>query len=75
MARSRSDEQIGRDDRRHTKVQNNLFELIKGSDIGVTVYNFAKVDSTPGKPPSKPIGKRIPGFLHRHVTDYAEHFS
>ncbi|GAS89385.1 hypothetical protein [Mycolicibacterium brisbanense] len=53
---------------------NKLFELIKGSNIGVMVYNSAEVNSTPWETIIKAYRQENPGFTASHVPDYADHF-
>lgn len=53
---------------------NKLFELIRGSSVGVMVYNAAEINSTPWETIVKTYRLRHPDFAASYVTDYAQHF-
>jgi len=53
---------------------NKLFELIKGSNVGVMIYNSAEINSTPWESVIKTYRHEHPTFAASHVQDYANHF-
>ncbi|WP_131813376.1 hypothetical protein [Mycobacterium kubicae] len=53
---------------------NKLFELIKGSNIGIMIYNSAEINSTPWETVIKTYRHEHPTFSASHVQDYANHF-
>lgn len=53
---------------------NKLFELIKGSNIGVMVYNNMSLNGTPWETIIKAYRKDNQGFSSSQVSDYLEHF-
>jgi hypothetical protein len=53
---------------------NKLFELIRGSNVGVMVYNAAEINSTPWETVIKAYRVDNPNFSAASVTEYADHF-
>lgn len=53
---------------------NKLFELIKGSNVGVMIYNSAEINSTPWESVIKTYRHEHGAFTASHVQDYANHF-
>jgi hypothetical protein len=53
---------------------NKLFELIKGSNIGVMVYSDADLNGTPWETIIKTYRRDNPTFTASHVEDYFDHF-
>jgi len=53
---------------------NKLFELIKGSNIGIMIYSSAEINSTPWETIIKSYRQENPGFTASHVSDYTDHF-
>ncbi|HCS56737.1 MAG TPA: hypothetical protein DIW80_05320 [Gordonia polyisoprenivorans] len=53
---------------------NKLFELIKGSNIGVMIYNNASINGTPWETVIKAYRRENSGFTAAYVSDYRDHF-
>lgn len=54
---------------------NKLFELVKGSNIGVLIYANAELNSTPWESIIKSYRSEHADFSAPHVEDYFSHFS
>jgi hypothetical protein len=53
---------------------NKLFELIKGSNVGVMVYNNMVLNGTPWETIIKAYREEHSNFSAGHVSDYLDHF-
>ncbi len=53
---------------------NKLFELIKGSNIGVMIYSAAAINGMPWESIIKTYRQENAHFSAEHVADYAQHF-
>jgi hypothetical protein len=53
---------------------NKLFELVKGSNVGVMIYSAAAINGTPWEAVIKTYRKENALFTASHVEDYANNF-
>ncbi|WP_141214043.1 hypothetical protein [Mycobacterium marinum] len=66
---------IGRPGRTKTfETANKLFELVKGSNVGIMIYSAASINGTPWETIIKTYRQEHSHFTADHVEDYAEHF-